>query len=72
MHFITFGIFGFFSKRLLPFWLALIVIAGWSAFDEIFQAWLPGRVGDLRDVVMNIIAGVIGLGFAWRQDRLAE
>ena len=72
MHFITFGIFGFFSKRLLPLCLALIAIVGWSSFDELFQAWLPDRVGDPRDVVMNIIAGVIGLGFAWRQGGLAE
>ena len=67
LHFVTFGLFGFFSKRLFPVWLAILAIVVWSAGDELFQAWLPDRVGDWRDVGINIIAGIIGFGFAWRR-----
>ena len=66
LHFVTFGLFGFFSKRLFPVWLAILAIVIFSTGDELFQAWLPDRVGDLRDVGINIIAGIIGFGFAWR------
>ena len=65
LHFATFGLFGFFSKRLFPTWLAILVILVLSSGDELFQAWLPDRVGDWRDVGINITAGIIGLGFAW-------
>lgn len=65
LHFVTFGIFGFFSRRLFSVWIALLAIVTWSVGDELFQAWLPDRVGDWRDVGINIVAGVIGLGFAW-------
>ena len=67
LHFITIGLFGFFSKRLFPLWLAILAIVVLSAGDELFQAWLPDRVGDWRDVGINIIAGIIGLGFAWAE-----
>lgn len=67
LHFVTFGVFGFYSKRLFPAWLALLVVVVGSTGDELFQAWLPDRVGDWRDVGINIVAGVIGLGFAWRK-----
>ncbi len=65
LHFVTFGLFGFYSKRLFPMWIALMAIVTLSAGDELFQAWLPDRVGDWRDVGINIMAGVIGFGFAW-------
>ena len=57
--------FGFFSKRLFSVWLALLAILIGSAGDELFQVWLSARVGDLRDVGINIIAGSTGPGFAW-------
>ena len=66
LHFVTFGLFGFFSKRLFSVWLALLAILIGSAGDELFQVWLSSRVGDLRDVGINIIAGSTGPGFAWR------
>lgn len=65
LHFVTFGLFGFFSRRLLPTSLAVLAILAWSGGDELFQNWLPDRVGDWRDVGMNIVAGAIGMGLAW-------
>jgi hypothetical protein len=65
LHFFTFGLFGFFSKRLLPTWVALLSIAIWSGADELFQAWLPDRVGDWRDVGMNLTASLLGASIAF-------
>jgi len=65
LHFVTFGLFGFFSRRLFPVWLAILTIVVWSSGDELFQAWLPDRVGEWGDVGINIIAGIIGFAFAW-------
>jgi VanZ family protein len=64
LHFFTFGLFGFLSKRLLPTWLAIVSIITWSGGDELFQAWLPDRVGDWRDVGMNVVASIIGISIA--------
>ncbi len=32
-----------------------------SASDEIFQAFLPYRVGDIRDVITNVISATLGI-----------
>lgn len=56
MHFIVFGMFGFVS---LLYWNKLpgLVICGLMAgLDEVFQWWLPDRVGDMRDVLINLVA----------------
>lgn len=61
LHFVTFGVFGFLSTRIFPLRLAIMVCLAGSAGDELFQAWLPDRVGDWRDVLMNTVASAIGL-----------
>ncbi|MFW2372888.1 MAG: VanZ family protein [Gammaproteobacteria bacterium] len=64
MHFIVFGIFGFVSLLLwnrVPGLLLCGLVAG---MDELFQWWLPDRVGDLRDVLINMLAVYGGALFA--------
>jgi len=65
LHFVTFGLFGFLSQRRLPTGLAVLATLVWSGGDELFQYWLSDRVGDWRDVGMNILAGAIGIALAW-------
>lgn len=65
LHFATFGIFGFATARIAPFPLAIVISLAGAAGDELFQAWLPDRVGDWRDVAMNTVASSIGLAAAW-------
>ena len=72
LHFVTFGLFGFLCRRLFPLWAASIVMLLWAGGDELFQAWLPDRVGDWRDVGMNTLAGAIGLGVAWLGSRYSQ
>lgn len=64
MHFIVFGMFGFVS---LLYWKQVpgLMICGLVAgLDELFQWWLPDRVGDLRDVLINMVAVYGGALFA--------
>ena len=56
MHFIVFGMFGFVS---LLYWdkrTGLVVCGLMAGLDEVFQWWLPDRVGDMRDVLINLLA----------------
>jgi len=65
IHFAIFGLFGFLSLRLFPTITALSLYAFVSIFDEVFQWFLPDRVGDIRDVFFNLAACSIGAAVAW-------
>jgi len=64
VHFIVFGIFGFVSLLLWNRVPGLIICGLMAGMDEVFQWWLPDRVGDLRDVLINMIAVYGGAMFA--------
>ncbi len=59
-HIILFGLFGFLSLRLFPLPLGLIICATMSASDELLQFYLADRVGDWRDVFLNLISTGVG------------
>jgi hypothetical protein len=61
VHFIVFGLLGFLSTTLFTLPISLIIGLGYSIGDELFQWLLPDRVGDVRDVVFNILAYSMGL-----------
>lgn len=84
-HFFEYGLFSYFSHnavekndiitRLLKFknsyLIAFILILVISAIDEFIQHLLPNRVGELSDVFLNIISGIMGLmiiGLVLRRD----
>ncbi len=56
---LTFKTFQKDSFKNFVFYSLLILLIG--AVDETIQFFLPNRVGDLRDVWMNFIGGLIGL-----------
>src|SRR3989338_5539931 len=74
-HFFEYGLFSYFSHnaveknniitRLLKFknsyLIAFILILVISSIDEFIQYLLPNRVGELSDVFLNIISGMMGL-----------
>ena len=67
IHFIQYGILGFLSMRILKNGIykslvfSLIIIFMVGALDEIIQHFLPNRVGDVRDVIFNILGGISGI-----------
>ncbi len=62
MHILSFGALGVVAAR-LGVRLALVVLVVTAIGDEVLQYFLPSRVADLRDVVINLSSGVFGLGF---------
>lgn len=61
LHFIVFGLFGFFSFRLFGMKKAIWICLAVGLFDEILQWWLPERYGDWRDVGFNWFACIAGV-----------
>ena len=64
LHFILFGAFGLLATRVWRPAAAVVICLSMSVGDEIFQWFLPDRVGDLRDVAMNIAACLLGAAVA--------
>lgn len=69
IHFILFGLLGFSSRQLFPYYTALFLTYAVSGLDELLQWWLPDRVGDWRDVFMNLFAGSVAVWIAERGRR---
>lgn len=42
--------------------ISICVALGYAAFDEIHQLFIPGRSGELRDVLIDTTAASIGVG----------
>ncbi len=69
IHFVEYGLLGFLfvkafsstSLRTLTFSALLVTLVG--SIDELIQWFLPNRVGDLRDVLMNAVGGLLGVWF---------
>lgn len=61
LHFLLFGALGYLGVSALGPWRSLAACLLLAGGDELLQATLPERVGDLRDVAMN--AGAAGIGF---------
>jgi len=69
-HVITYGFLGFLAcrdylksstKKWTAFFVLCLFVTTISAADELFQRFLPYRVGDLRDVLTNVLAGFLGI-----------
>ncbi|MBU2646124.1 VanZ family protein [bacterium] len=56
LHLIVFGVFGFFSVANFGFCRSLAICTAVSGLDELLQWVLPDRVGDWRDVGLNLLA----------------
>jgi glycopeptide antibiotics resistance protein len=70
IHLVLFGLLGFFlardndAGRLAPaFLLSVLGSLLVAALDEIFQYYLPTRVGEIKDVISGGIGGIYGAVF---------
>jgi hypothetical protein len=71
VHFLEYGVLGLLvlkamgcgSIRLVLYSVILVSIIG--AVEELIQLILPNRVGDMRDVLMNVFGGSLGIGVGW-------
>lgn len=60
VHFIIFGLLGYLTVKVFNFRYALAICVLISAGDELLQWFLPDRVGDWHDVMINCIASISG------------
>ena len=52
-------------KDRLIYWITIVICLIGGIGDELFQGYLPNRVGDLEDLELNLWATAFGLGFVW-------
>ncbi len=63
LHIPFFGTFGFLSARLFTLQTAAEVAFALSVLDEVFQYYLPDRVGDPEDILVNAVCAAAGIVF---------
>jgi len=67
VHFLEYGLLGILVQKTarqstwVQFGMASLFVVLVGVGDECIQWWLPNRVGDLRDVGINALAGVLGV-----------
>ncbi len=61
IHFFIFFCFGWITVVVFGIKRGLFVVFAVAVSDEILQIYLPSRVGDVHDVVVNGLSGIVGL-----------
>lgn len=61
IHFFIFFCFGWLTVGAFGLKRGLFVVLVVAVGDEILQIYLPDRVGDIRDIVINSLSGIVGL-----------
>jgi len=61
IHFLVFSCFGWLSNSVFGLFAGMVSVIIMSVGDEVLQYFLPNRVGDMHDVVINLISGTIGV-----------
>jgi len=65
IHIALFGLFGFMSQKLFTQKVAAVLSVAISFLDELFQYFLAARVGDWRDVWLNLFSASLGMFLAF-------
>lgn len=61
IHFFVFFSFGWITAIVFGIKRGVLVVLAVAVSDEILQIYLPDRVGDIHDVVINGLSGTVGL-----------
>ena len=64
LHFLLFGALGWLAPQIMALPWALLALLSLAVGDEVLQYFLPSRVGELRDVGVNVLAASGGLFLA--------
>lgn len=47
-------------------WMSIVFVLAYAVFDEVHQLFVPGRSGEIRDVLIDTMAGGVGIVlYAW-------
>ena len=66
VHFLVFSWLGWVSTTVFGPLYAVVAVVSVSLGDEVLQHYLPSRVGDIQDVVINLLSGFIGIILKFR------
>lgn len=77
IHLLEYGFLSFLSYRMYRVRAArsraalytFFTVSFFGALDEVIQHFLPNRVGDMRDVIINVWSGLLGLVLVLVVDR---
>jgi MFS family permease len=69
IHLLEYGLLSFLVFRVFPpgwsaifrYWQTFLTVSFVGTLDEIIQYFIPNRVGDVRDIILNIVSGLLGL-----------
>ncbi len=61
-HFLLFSLLGWLSAKAFGLFWGCLAMLGVATGDEVLQYFLPDRVGDLHDIIINSLSGFLG---AW-------
>ncbi len=69
IHLLEYGLLSFLVFRIYPsdwsymfrYWQTFLTVSFIGTLDEIIQYLIPNRVGDVRDIGLNIVSGLLGL-----------
>lgn len=73
-HITAYFIFGILAYNVLRLYklpvkrtllISMLVVLGYALSDEFHQMFVPGRSGELRDVLIDTTAGVVGVSLAY-------
>ncbi len=65
IHVALFGLFGFLCQRIFEQKMAVFLGAAIAGLDEVLQYFLVARVGDWRDVWLNLFSASLGMLLAF-------
>jgi VanZ like protein len=65
IHVALFGVFGFLSQRIFEQKMAALLCVAIASLDELLQHFLVTRVGDWRDVWLNLFSASLGMLLAF-------
>ena len=65
LHIAIFGMFGFLSQKIFEQKIAAFFCVAVSGLDELLQYFLVVRVGDWRDVWLNLFSAALGMFLAF-------
>ena len=51
------------QKYLVPMTISLVLIILFASFDEFHQTFVDGRTGQIKDVIIDTMGGIVGLLF---------
>ena len=72
LHFLLFGALGWLAPQIMALPWALLTLLSLAIGDEVLQYFLPSRVGELRDVAVNVLAASGGLLLALVIDKVRK